>query len=330
MKKRSIYNSKKSCALDFITTGISCYCLVYLKNVGILELLLQGKSIDCDVLSCAEFAEQRVAIRSALITLERVKVVERRSDAFYLTELGLSLGEYIGLIVLLFEGYGSLMAKQGEIAQHLPCKVSELLNGKSIAESSIQFGKNTVDPLVSRLLLELQSKGTLCDLGCGVGTRLTRLCRETGNPGLGFENDDQAIALARENNQPEDGLIFEKGDITEIKGVFENVVVLMQYFVFHDFVLRGDWVAMIDSYLTNFPNLDYFIYVDIVAPSKVQNGFMPGFDYVHGLQGIETPTYEQMHDQFKQSQFNIKQEIPVPGLPNTFLWVLIPKKGCSD
>lgn len=327
MKKRfpSKRGAEKS-ALGFIANGIACNCLVLLETMGILDFLAQGHSVDISMLHRPDFCSHPVAAESAFLTLEKTGVLEETFGKYSLTELGDSLVEYIGLITMLFEGYGSLMAAQGEIGAHPEKKCGHLMNGKSIAEASILFGKKSVDPLVSHLVKQLQVKGTLCDLGCGVGTRLRWLCEETGNPGLGFENDPGAIALARKTYGEDGQVSIESEDITRLQGVWEDVTVLMQYFVFHDFACTPLWLSTMNAYLDHFPNLSYFIYVDVVAPSETKNELMPGYDYVHGLLGIETPTYEEMRELFDQSKFAVMQERAVPHLPNTFLWVLTPQR----
>ena len=53
---------------------------------------------------------------------------------------------------------------------------------------------------------------------------------------------------------------------------------------------------------------------------------MPGFDYIHGLQGFTPRTYEETLNTFKKANYKIFQEIEVPNMPNTFIWILKPSK----
>lgn len=277
------------------------------------------------MLSNPEFCTNHVAANSALVTLEKTGVVEKSLDEFRLTDLGYALGDYIGLITMLFDGYGSLVSEQKKIAKNQIKAPFKLLRIDAITESSIQFGKNTVDPLVSMIFSRIQTKGTICDLGCGLGTRLAWLCQDTGNPGLGIENDENTVHAARRKFKKEKAISFEKGDIAKLDGVWEDVTVVMQYFVFHDFVKQKECGSILNSYIKNFPNLKCFIYVDVVAPSDTKNQIMPGYDYVHGLLGISTPTYEDTIKLFEQSDYSIIEELAVPDLPNTFAWLLAPK-----
>lgn len=312
-------------AIQFINSGISCNCLVLLKELGLLDVLLKGNSLDHAMLSNSEVCSNYTAAYAAIITLEKAGIVEKSFGKFTLTDLGYSLGDYIGLITMLFDGYGELMAAQKKIARNQITSPFELINIDAITESSIYFGKNTVDPLMLQILERIQVKGTICDLGCGLGTRLAWLCQITGNLGLGFENDDKAVQTSREKFKKEKLISFEKGDIAKLDGVWEDVTVVMQYFVFHDFVNKKESISILDSYLQNFPNLTCFIYVDIVAPSEAKNQIMPGYDYVHGLLGISTPTHEDTMALFERSSYSVMEEIPIPNLPNTFAWLLRPK-----
>ncbi len=227
---------------------------------------------------------------------------------------------------MLFDGYSGLMSQQSSISKNSKnYDFPTLLNGEAIAESSIRFGEKTVDPFLLKEFSKLKFSGTICDLGCVLCTRLSKICKLTNHPGLGFDNIPEVIEDAI-NASVDDKLIScECHDIKKLEGIWEDVVVLMQCFVFHDFVPEIRCKGVIDSYLNNFPNLKNFFYVDIVAPSQSQQDMMPGFDYVHGLMKIKTRTYEETIQMFKDSRFEVTKETPIRGLPNTFLWILSPK-----
>lgn len=315
----------KKKSMDFINSAISCNCLVLLKNLGVLDALIKGNSVSLSMLSDPGFCANYVAAYSSLTTLEKSGVVERAFDKFNMTDFGCTLSEYIGLITMLFDGYGLLMAEQRNISKNKIKDPFKLMRIDSIIESSVQFGKDTVDPLIKDVFSRIKTTGTICDLGCGLGTRLGWVCKETGNPGLGLENDDGSVLLAREKFKEEPLVSFEKGDISKLDGIWEDITVLMQCFVFHDFVKTKECVSIINSYIKNFPNIKYFVYVDIVSPSDSKKQILPGYDYVHGLLGIETPTYEEIIELFTQSDYQIIEEISVPDLPNTFIWILSPR-----
>ncbi len=61
------------------------------------------------------------------------------------------------------------------------------------------------------------------------------------------------------------------------------------------------------------------VVVDIVSYSKKIPAIMPGFDYVHGLQGFAPRTYEENIEIFKEAQYDVLQEINAPNMPNTFM-----------
>lgn len=326
MKKDLSYKKMlKSEAIQFINIGVACNCLVLLKEMRLLDFMLNGNSIDHTMLIDPEFCPNYTAAYAALVTLEKTKLIERSFGRFCLTDLGYALSEYIGLINILFDGYGQLMASQKKIAKNQIKKSSRLIRFDSILKSSIHFGQHTIDPLAIKLLEHLKVKGTLCDLACGLGTRLTWLCKMSKNPGLGFESNSKAVETAKKKFQKEKNLSFEKAEHVRLEGVWEDVTVAMQYCVFHNFIKQRECAPILNSYLDNFPNLKYFIYVDIVAPSHTKNQMMPGYDYIHGLLGITTPTYEDMMHLFEQSKYAILEEIPIPDLPNTFVWLLCPK-----
>jgi hypothetical protein len=72
------------------------------------------------------------------------------------------------------------------------------------------------------------------------------------------------------------------------------------------------------------------VVVDIVSLSEKIPTIMPGFDYVHGLQGITPRNYEETLEIFERSGYRVFQEFSVPNMPNTFIWILMPNKNINN
>lgn len=311
----------KNRAIDYITIGVGCNCLAALSEIGVLNTLINN-----DYLSTKEieaFAEP-ACITSALITLEKCEVVKKENNNFYLTEFGRALTEYLGLITIFFGGYASLIAQQGRIAQGRIKNRKILINGATVSKASTLISEKMVDPIIIREIMEVKFSGTICDLGCGYATMLSKICKKTGNPGLGFDSESKVVEQARKKLS-KTNVKIEIGDISELHGVWEDVVILMQCHVFHDFTPEKKCIDIMNSYLTTFPNLKCFFYMDTVAPSSSHDKLFPGFDYVHGLLGIPTRTYEETLQMFSDSMYEVVKEVPLE-LPNTFLWLLSPHK----
>ena len=96
----------------------------------------------------------------------------------------------------------------------------------------------------------------------------------------------------------------------------------MQYFVLHDITPASRCISVLQNYQTHFPNFRYFLYVDIVFSLNKEH--MPGFDYIHGLQNIQTRSYEETIDLFAKASLTIYKERKIEKLPNTYLWILGP------
>lgn len=323
-RKASLGNKSelKTMALDFISAGIGCNCLVALSEAGILKQLLKNGSIDKKVI---ENSNNPICVKSALVTLEKCEIIERDCNIFKITEFGMALSEYIGLITIFFDGYSTLVANQSQIVQNKCSNLANLVKWPVVAKSSIHISEKTVDIAIAQELMNLKLSGTICDLGCGCGVMLSKICHITNNPGLGFESSPSTVNQAQA--QLAGNITVEVADITNLQGVWEDVVFLMQAFVFHDFTPNENCINIMDSYLENFPNLKYFFYIDIMTPSPAKNELFPGFDYVHGLLGTSTRTYEETLNMFDQSKYTILKEVSIPDLPNTFLWILSPKRG---
>ena len=201
----------------------------------------------------------------------------------------------------------------------------KLIKGESISKAAVIIAEKMIVPEMIREMIWMKVAGTICDLGCGYADMLSKICYATGNPGLGFDSE---LKVVQEAAKIFDGssIAVELGDITNLEGIWEDVTTLVQCHVFHDFTPNEVCVNIINSYLDNFPNLKSFFYVDTVTPSAMSDELFPGFDYVHGLLGITTRNYEETIEMFSQSSYEVAKEIRLNDLPNTFLWVLVPKK----
>jgi hypothetical protein len=311
----------KNMALDFINAGVGCNCLVALSAAGVLKKLIDNQILPEEEL---ETFDNPMCIKSALVTLEKCRAIEKGSDSYKLTELGIALCEYIGLITIFFDGYGTLVANQASIVLNKSSGLEKLVKWPVVSESSIHISKTAVDPILIEEFTRLNLPGTICDLGCGHGVMLSKICKRTGNPGLGFESSGETVRQA--NQQLAHNITIEVADIQCLQGIWEDVIFLIQAFVFHDFAPEDKCINILNSYLESFPNLKYFFYIDIVTPCNSKNEIFPGFDYVHGLLGVPTRTYEETIRMFNFSNFTVMKEVCIPDLPNAFLWILSPKE----
>lgn len=315
-------NYDKAQALDFVLSGIGCNCLLTLSQTGILDTLLQDKSLHIhDIQNCKHPA----LLKSVILTLIGCSILYFNDAEIKITEFGIEVAKYLGLVSMLFDGYGNLMANQNQIINNHQKKPEKLIRGAAVSKAATSLANNFFNPIVINEFLSLKFKGTICDLGCGYGEMLSKICSATGNPGLGFDSEPSVIRLAKIQLKGT-SVDVEQGDISKLKGVWEDIVCLMQCHVFHDFTPNEACIELMNSYLINFPNLKYFIFIDTVTPTFENPSLLPGFDYVHGLLSIQTRTYKETLDMFSHTNYNLLKEVPVPGLPSTFLWVLSKKQ----
>lgn len=316
---------KETGALEIITHGIACNCLITLSKTPLWDFFVRNEEIDVEsVKKCSPYP----TIYSCMITLIEAGILYREAEVYKLTPVGQSLIlDYQGLNQMLFDGYSKLIETQEAIKAENNVSTVQLqrhLKGKEIADASIIFGEKTIDPIILEELKRTNFNGTICDLGAGLCEKLIKICKEIDVPGLGIDSNHDVIQSANQKIQRSqvNNLYAEQGDITSLEGVWEDVVILMQCFVFHDFNPNELAVKILNSYVKNFPNLKLFFYVDIVSPSESHPNLMPGFDYVHGLMKIKPRTYEETIQMFNQSKFNVAKEISIDSLPNTYLWIL--------
>jgi hypothetical protein len=308
-------------SLSFIASGIACHALNLIDRAGILQTIQNQGSFDVRALNDSKFFKHPAAIKAALLSLANAGVMEKEGNTYSLTSLGQNLCNRIGLIRMLYDGYGELMAHSSNIALGKVKKPEHFMNHKAIAEASIQFGEELDHQLID-VVQKLRPKGTICDLGCGTGDKLLKICNATGKPGLGIDIDDDAFTTAKELSS---SISLEKGDVTALEGIWEDIDIVLQTFVTHDFNPEEKCISSLASYKKNFPHMKYLIVVDIVAPDDRSSTFMPGYDYVHGLLGIEIRSFEKTTSLFTRAGYEVFKELPVASLPNTFIWVLKPR-----
>lgn len=302
---------------DFVSAGIACHAFALVDRIGILDVFKTKGFFDLKELG---HYKNPPAIKAALNSLKVADILEREHSRYFLTKLGQQLVKERGLITMLFDGYSPLMANQLDIAEGKVPEPSKYINGSSVALSSIQFGEE-VDSLIIETVKGLKPKRTICDLGCGTADRLVKVCGATGLPGLGLDDHAGTLRLASLMTKNYPQISVEKGDVSHLKGVWEDVEILMQSFMLHDIDPEVEAVQMLKSYKDHFPHFKYLIVVDIVAIEDNSQEHMPGFDYVHGLQSIEPRKYQETLSLFHKAGYKIKKEVQI-GMPNTYLWVL--------
>ena len=287
-----------------------------------IDLLVQNGYFEKKFLVESE-SNKICAINSALLSLCLCNVlIKEKVKIFPYVFLGHELINHIGLITMVFDGYGELMSNGIDIASGKIKNPEKLPRGASIAAASIQFGEKA-DPVILDVIKNLGLKGAICDIGCGSAHRLIDLCKATSLPGLGLDTSHEAVMIARKAAKKFPLINIEHANAFHLKGVWENVELLMQCFMTHDLFPDEEFIKSLGSYRSNFPNLKYLLILDIVAPEDTLNSHMPAYDYVHGLLGIETRQYARYTSLFTKSGYKIIKEISID-MPNTYLWILMP------
>lgn len=306
-----------------IKHAIACNSLVFLYYSSVWsELETFNMILDTSVGG----KDQSEGLTSAINSLVDANFLSRDTAGYRLTHEGKALIDNIGLILMLFDGYAPLISKQSDIAQDKTNAIDyqSLQNGKAIANASILFGSIMLDPIVKKEVRKLSFEGILCDLGCGACTRLIDICKSLKVPGLGIEACLDVVLNAEEELYESKNTLVkcQHGDILSLKTTWPEVSVLMQFFVFHDLIHKENGAFLLRNIINSFPNLKYFVYVDIVRPSGSHPNPMPGYDYIHGLMNVKTRTYDETNNLFQEANLVVYKEIEVEGMPNTFIWIL--------
>lgn len=310
--------------LNFVLKGIACHALCLLKESGVLDELLNQEAVNIAKI-CGNFKNSSL-MRSALVTLVHAKVVVHTNGDLKLTEFGRRMAESIGLLTVPLTGYRRLFANQYELLNYPERFNCESIDFERVAWASKDFGKQELDQALKDVIKKINPRGTICDLGCGSGLKLQELCLLTNLPGLGIDLSDKVISEAVRTLPKHIDIEFVQGNISDLEGVWEDVDVALASYVFHDIIPNEECVKMLSSLRTTFPRLRSLIIVDIVASSLEDQDIMPGFDYVHGLQGVMPRTYSETMSCFSKAQYSIVEKFSVHNMPNTYIWILRPNQ----
>ena len=328
-KKEALYSDSEkddleAASFQFLSYSIAAHALCLIFDSGILNILLTKDNFKEE--SIKNFNNPSL-IKTALFTLMGANIVSWDNKCFYITKFGRSVAKKIGFITLPLTGYRKLLSKQAELLENPNSFKLSDIDFASIALSSIDFGSENLDPVLIEVFKQIKPKGTICDLGCGTGEKLVRICQTTNSPGLGIELSNSVIKESKKFTKKIPQIEIIKGNILSLNGIWEDVTVSMISFVLHDIKTKKECAEILHSYQNHFPRMQYLLVIDIVSPSETLTSIMPGFDYVHGLQGLTPRNYEETIETFKKAKYEILEELEIKNMPNTFIWILEPDRS---
>lgn len=304
--------------ISVLSHGVSCFAVCLLEKLNIWRKLKKGYRYPNRLSKHA-----CVAVHSALQSLLHDGIVCCKNSSYRLTPLGHEIDERMGLFLMFFDGYRQLISNQEQICRG-NMRPDELVDGAAIAAASIKFSKNSSEPALLKEISALKPK-TVCDLGCGSGSNLAKICNKLKINGLGIDYNAESLRLSSSLFGKNSLIKFVQDDISHIQRSYPGVEALLIDFVLHDFVPEQHCVRLLNSLLNTFPDMKHLLITDIAAPSKDFPHALPGFDYVHGLLEIPTRTYPEIKRVFSKSMYKLQKEVSLK-LPNTFLWVLSPRQ----
>ncbi|MEV0729276.1 class I SAM-dependent methyltransferase [Polymorphospora sp. NPDC050346] len=304
------------------TGAFAAHATVLADDLGLFRALADTTLTDHD-LDRPPWVENRIRIEGVLNALCRIDAVRRTADAYRLTDFGLELGRQAPVFRLWLGGYASVLADQISGAVDPRSGV----RGGVVAESSSQIGSRYIDETFIQLVDSLQPAGRICDLGCGTGRRLLKICRETGQPGLGYDISADAIRAAQATVAEARGLGIDleinQGDATTLPRNVSDVDIVTQAFMTHHIAPDDYCTAVLASYRVRFPGARYLVVFDTVSSSDPEHPelFAPGFDYIHALQNMEPRSRADALRIFDEAGYSCQQELEL-AVPNSYAWVL--------
>lgn len=318
-----IQNKFSARALSFIEIGVACNAITVLSQSGIIKKLLLTGFFKTSELN--KFKDKkRILIESVLKTLCNVEILSQKDNSYILSDLGYEICHSLPLINMLFVGYGNLFSKQNKIFSEIEMSSYYDLDNKAISDGCSGIPVADLENELHNFIQREAPHGLICDLGCGTGQRIIGLNKSLGVRCLGIDLCEASIEEANKSTIGNPLVSFLVADVKNLNHIWEEVEILIQCFMTHDISPKQTLLDTFFSYKNAFPNMKYFIILDVFSPdsSEKNKKFAPGFDYIHGLQGISTRNHDDTVNLFAEAGFKIELDIRSKTFPNTCLWVL--------
>ncbi|MDX6740237.1 class I SAM-dependent methyltransferase [Actinocorallia sp. A-T 12471] len=204
---------------------------------------------------------------------------------------------------------------------------------RAVAVGSHLIGDTAVEGLYDALLNEREF-GTLADLGCGSGRRLTRVAADRpGVRGIGVDIAPAAVKLAARSIEDAglaDRITVCEADVLDLPEIpgGTKVDVITCSFMGHDFWPYDRCVRTLRGLRRAFPNAGRLLLCDVVRstarPGPDTPIFTLGFELVHALMGVYVPTREEWHDAFAASGWRCAAAHEVTAPPGGVMFDLEP------
>lgn len=312
LKKENLHNKSH----NFIAAGVACYAISLLDEIGLLDQLIEKRTLPSNIhLSYSN----PLVVKEAIQTIKCNNIIYYEEKNYKLTLFGEILMQHRGSIGLIYNGYRNVLSNQMDIFKNSLPITNCPLDDSAISKASAQMGAEFFHKKILTILKNHSVHGKICDLGCGNGTTLMYLCRNLKLPGLGIDTSPASIEIAKKQLEPSDKITFAVEDINKICHVYNDVDVLIQSFVMHDFP-NDKYKETLQSLRKVFPNARLFLYIDAVSPEDRDSHQLPGFDYVHSLLGTKPKTLQETIQTLAECNFNIINQEPISELTNCYIF----------
>ena len=195
------------------------------------------------------YSDRPAAIDAILNALHTGGIIMRdKKKCQLLIELD-EIKNKLPIFKLWFHAYRELLSQQAEVVNNVNKTIP--YDGANVAKYSAQIGSIYIDPYLDSLLEGLPLTGKICDMGCGSGVRLLRICEKYGLKGLGVDIDSDAIDVALQNKKKNNcnDVDFSCQDVTKIQESDSDIESLLFTFFTHH-IQSNDMLASMLKGLT--------------------------------------------------------------------------------
>lgn len=308
------------------TYGMCCNALLVANSVGLLSLL-EKRSVEEEELYDNELYPDSIAVKGALQVLLYGRIVEKKNKAYCLSSVGKKVVKELDVYIHWFEAYRKLLAKSIDIANSRDrANVATDFSLEEVVYSASLLKNRYVVPVLKDVIGDLKPKGTLCDLGCGSGETLVKLCDSFQIDGIGFDKSLDIVKFANRNvaMNASTSIHVYYMDYLQMKGVYPDVDLVICDFFTHHIASDETCLEVLQSFKQVFPNSRYMIFMDTVTPEDGElspESFAPAFDYIHRLQRLETRGFSSLFHILQRTGYHSVKHIKLD-VPYSYLWVL--------
>ncbi|WP_442738383.1 class I SAM-dependent methyltransferase [Streptomyces pseudogriseolus] len=322
------------CAETF-NAAIASAALSAAWETGLLDELATTRRVVAEEFARSNDAHPEV-VRALLVALSSRRIVKLDADrAVATTDVGFDNAYRTrGFFYWLTRGCGELLTALGTKVTYKDRQGDYIhRDARAISVACRSIARTFFDPPF-RELIEGIDFGTVADLGCGSGDRITMLANLRPElRAVGIDIAEEAISVAEEAVEKAgfgDRITLVQDNALHLtpRPEYEDVELVTCFLMGHDFWPRDVCVKTLRELRATFPNLKHLVLGDTCRSTGIEGVAFPmftlGFETVHTVMDQYLPTLEEWEGVLEESGWRVadRRTIDLPAF--SFVYRLTP------